>query len=327
MEIKANIFRGDKVESRHSIYAVAVDEDGTVLWQVGDRHFPTCARSTLKPFQASAAVLAGATEAAGFTAEELALMCASHSGENKHLQVAQSMMNKLGLTLETYECGAHLPFHQATRWALIRAQQKPTPLHNNCSGKHAGMLALAKHLKAEFKGYTHPDHPVQQAIFQQVRKFAEVNTFTLGTDGCSAPVPFLPLVSIARMYQKLARGAHPELKVLYKAMTTHPYLVGGTKRFDTDFMEVMAGEAVSKTGGEGVRGIGLRTSGGKTAGIAIKILDGNQRCSPAVTLAVLKHLNLITENTLNALRAYAHPILRNHRKIVVGRIEVEIDSA
>jgi L-asparaginase II len=327
MEIKANILRGDEVESRHSIYAVVVDEGGTVLWQAGDANFPTCVRSTLKPFQASAAVLDGATEAAGFTTEELALMCASHSGEDKHLKLARSMMNKLGLGPEAYECGAHLPFHPDARWALIRAKQKPTPFHNNCSGKHAGMLALAKHLKVDYQGYTRPDHPVQKAIFKQVRKFAEVNTFTLGTDGCSAPVPFLPLVSIARMYQKLVEGTGPELQVLYEAMTTHPYLVGGTKRFDTDFMMTMAGNAVSKTGGEGVRGIGLRTSAGKTVGIAIKILDGNQRCSAAVTLAILKHLNLITEQALDALETYAHPILRNHRKIVVGRIEVEINSA
>lgn len=326
MNIQANILRGEGVESRHSIYAVAVDEGGAVLWQAGDPRFPTCVRSTLKPFQASAAVRSGATEAAGFTTEELALMCASHSGEDKHLQVARSMMNKLGLGPEAYECGAHLPFHQDTRWALIRAKEKPSPFHNNCSGKHAGMLALAKHLGADFQGYTHPDHPVQQAIFRQVRKFAEVDTFTLETDGCSAPVPFLPLVSIARMYQKLVAGTYPELKVLYEAMTTHPYLVGGTKRFDTDFMKAMEGNAVSKTGGEGVRGIGLRTPAGKTVGIAIKILDGNQRCSAAVTLAILKHLNLVTDNVLQSLDTYAHPILRNHRKIVIGRIEVEINS-
>ena len=327
MEIKANILRGDGVESRHSIYAVAVDEEGTVLWQAGNENFPTCVRSTLKPFQASAAVKAGATEAAGFTAKELALMCASHSGEDEHLQVAQSMMKKLGLGPEAYECGAHLPFHQETRWALIRAKQKPTPFHNNCSGKHAGMLALAKHLGVDYKGYTRPDHPVQQAIFKQVRKFAEVDTFALGTDGCSAPVPFLPLVGIARMYQKLIEGTEPELKVLYEAMTTHPYLVGGTKRFDTEFMKVLAGKAVSKTGGEGVRGIGLHTSTGKTLGIAIKVLDGNQRCSAAVTMAILKHLNLITDKNLDLLDSYTHPVLRNHRKIVVGRIEVEINSA
>jgi len=318
------VMRGDFIESMHVAYAVVVDGDGQIVKNWGDPDYLTCVRSALKPFQASAAVSAGATDAAGFTSAELALMCASHNGEEIHIQTAKEMLEKLGYDMSYYECGSHAPYDRKSKIELIKNSQEPTPLHNNCSGKHAGMLCLTKYLKADPAGYTNVEHPVQQAIMKQIMKFSELEDFPLAVDGCSAPVPFMTLYNIALMYQKLASVDHEDLSPLYDAMVSNPMLVAGTDRFDTDFIEAMKGHAVTKVGGEAIRGIGFRKDDGSVLGIAIKMLDGNQRCVPSVALAVLENLKLLTSTVLEKLKKYSNITLKNHRLLEVGSIVIEI---
>ena len=318
------VMRGDFIESMHVAYAVVVDGDGQIVKNWGDPDYLTCVRSALKPFQASAAVSAGATDAAGFTSAELALMCASHNGEEIHIQTAKEMLEKLGYDMSYYECGSHAPYDRKSKIELIKNSQEPTPLHNNCSGKHAGMLCLTKYLKADPAGYTNVEHPVQQAIMKQIMKFSELEDFPLAVDGCSAPVPFMTLYNIALMYQKLASVDHKDLSPLYDAMVSNPMLVAGTDRFDTDFIEAMKGHAVTKVGGEAIRGIGFRKDDGSVLGIAIKMLDGNQRCVPSVALAVLENLKLLTSTVLEKLKKYSNITLKNHRLLEVGSIVIEI---
>ena len=324
MGIMCRVMRGDFIESMHVAYAVVVDGDGQIVKNWGDPDYLTCVRSALKPFQASAAVSAGATDAAGFTSAELALMCASHNGEEIHIQTAKEMLEKLGYDMSYYECGSHAPYDRKSKIELIKNSQEPTPLHNNCSGKHAGMLCLTKYLKADPAGYTNVEHPVQQAIMKQVMKFSELEDFPLAVDGCSAPVPFMTLYNIALMYQKLASVDHKDLSPLYDAMVSNPMLVAGTDRFDTDFIEAMKGHAVTKVGGEAIRGIGFRKDDGSVLGIAIKMLDGNQRCVPSVALAVLENLKLLTSTVLEKLKKYSNITLKNHRLLEVGSIVIEI---
>ena len=324
MAIMCKIMRGDFIESIHLAYAVVVDGEGKIVQNWGDPNYLTCIRSSLKPFQASASIVAGATEAAGFTTKELALMCASHNGEDIHVNTAQSMLKKLGYDISYYECGSHAPYDNKSKHDLIKQSQKPTALHNNCSGKHAGMLCLSKQLQADPNGYTHVDHPVQQAIMKQVNTYSELNNFPLEVDGCSAPVPFIPLYNIALMYQKFSNGKYDELNVLYDAMVSNPMLVAGTDRFDTDFISAMVGRAVTKVGGEAVRGLGILNEDGEVFGIALKVLDGNQRCSPPAMMAVLNELNLLSNDENSKLLKYQNTILKNHRKLNVGSIKVEI---
>ena len=324
MGIMCKVMRGDFIESMHVAYAVVVDGKGQIVKNWGDPYYLTCVRSALKPFQASAAVAAGATSAAGFTSAELALMCASHNGEEIHIQTAKEMLEKLGYDMSYYECGSHAPYDRKSKIELIKNSQEPTPLHNNCSGKHAGMLCLTKYLKADPAGYTNVEHPVQQAIMKQIMKFSELEDFPLAVDGCSAPVPFMTLYNIALMYQKLASVDHEDLSPLYDAMVSNPMLVAGTDRFDTDFIEAMKGHAVTKVGGEAIRGIGFRKDDGSVLGIAIKMLDGNQRCVPSVALAVLENLKLLTSAVLEKLKKYSNITLKNHRLLEVGSIVIEI---
>ena len=251
-------------------------------------------------------------------------MCASHNGEDIHVNTAKSMLDKIGYDTSYYECGTHFPYDKESRVKLIQNEENSSALHNNCSGKHAGMLCLAKYLKVDPKGYTDPGHKVQQLIMKQVKRFSELNEFPLAIDGCSAPVPFLPLFNIALMYQKFASGNYDELNTLFDAVTSNPYLIAGKNRFDTDFIEAMDGKAVTKVGGEAVRGLGIRSGNGEVFGIALKVLDGNQRCSPIATMAVLDELDLLTKDQSEKLSSYKKTILRNHRKIETGIIAVEL---
>lgn len=321
MGIMCSVMRGEFIESMHVAYAVAVDDSGEIIKNWGDPDYLTCVRSTLKPFQASTSVKNGATVAAGFDKAELALMCASHNGEEIHINTAQGMLDKLGIDETFYECGSHDPYHRESYEQLVKRSRSTSPLHNNCSGKHAGMLSLAKHLKSDLKGYTHVDHPVQQTIMKQVKQISGLDHFPLAVDGCSAPVPFIPLYNIALMYQKLASSENDELNILFDAMVSHPMLVAGTDRFDTDFISTMNGKAVTKIGGEAVRGISVR-KGDSTIGVAIKMLDGSQRCLPTATLAILKDLKMIDDVELDKLDKYRNITRKNHRDLPIGSIKI-----
>jgi L-asparaginase II len=201
---------------------------------------------------------------------------------------------------------------------LIKDSVKPSPFHNNCSGKHAGMLALAKFLNVDPDGYTTPEHPVQKIILENTKEYTGLTDIPISIDGCSAVVPFFSLRTIAKLYQKLADGREPELNRVYHAMINHPYNIAGNKRFDTDFIVAMQGRAITKIGGEAVRGVAMKTKKYGNIGIALKVLDGNQRCLPQATLAVLNKLELLAESENEALENWSNEKRFNHRKIHIG---------
>ena len=325
MPILCRVTRGELTESIHVAFAVAIDETRQPFYSTGDPQYLTCIRSSLKPFQAAASVKAGAVDAAEFNDEELALMCASHKGEKIHVKTAQSMLTKLGLTVDDYECGSHFPSDTLTRHRMIKEDKEAQPLHNNCSGKHAGMLALAKHLGQGTANYIKKDHPVQRTILEYVQDITGLETIPTEIDGCSAPTPFMTLETIAGMFQTLAAGNEPELKRVFKAMCSCPDLVGGSNHFDTNFIKALTGRGVTKVGGESVRGIALKTQDKGSVGIAIKILDGNFRALPVATMKLLEHLELLTEEELQNLDKFRTKILKNHNQIEIGRIEAHVE--
>ena len=325
MPILCRVTRGELTESIHVAFAVAIDETRQPFYSTGDPQYLTCIRSSLKPFQAAASVKAGAVDAAEFNDDELALMCASHKGEKMHVKTAQSMLTKLGLTVDDYECGSHFPSDTLTRHRMIREDKEAQPLHNNCSGKHAGMLALAKHLGQGTANYIKKDHPVQRIILEYVQDVSGLETIPTEIDGCSAPTPFMTLETIAGMFQTLAAGNEPELKRVFKAMCSCPDLVGGSNHFDTNFIKALTGRGVTKVGGESVRGIALKTQDKGPVGIAIKILDGNFRALPVATMKLLEHLELLTEEELQNLDKFRTKILKNHNQIEIGRIEAHVE--
>ena len=326
MPILCRVTRGDLTESIHVVFAVAVDETGTVFYSTGDPFYLTCIRSSLKPFQAAAAVKAGAVDAAKFSDQELALMCALHMGEDIHVKTVQSMLNKLGLSIADLECGTHFPLDKITQRKMIKDGKNAEPFHNNCSGKHVGMLALAKHLGQGIKGYIQKEHPVQKEIFNLVNELTGAENIPTEIDGCSAPTPFMSLETIARLFQKLAAGETPELSRVFDAMCSHPHLVGGTNHFDSLFIEALAGRGITKVGGESVRGVALKKPNGGSIGIALKILDGNFRALPLATMKLLEHLELLTDAELQKLYKFRTKILKNHNQLKIGRIEAIVET-
>ena len=324
MAILCRVTRGELTESIHVAFAVVVDDSGNIIYSTGDPNYLTCIRSCLKPFQAAAIIKSGAVN--NFTSEELALMCSSHQGEEFHIKLANSMLDKLGFNDTDYECGIHAPADVSSRHELIKNEGKLTSFHNNCSGKQAGMLALAKYLSKDSKNYINPDHIAQKTIYAALQEYSEIKDIPMEVDGCSAPTAFFTLETIAKMFQKLSTNEYPELVSVFNAMISHPYNVAGKGHFDTKFITALNGNAVTKGGGESIRGIALKNRDGKNLGIALKVLDGSPRAMPTGVFTLLEHLDLLTKEELSNLKEFKTRERKNCRDKKIGQVEVYIES-
>jgi L-asparaginase II len=305
---------------------------GRVVARAGDAARVTYARSAVKPVQALPLVEDGGIERFGITEAELALCCASHNGEPEHVETALALLGRLGLGEEALACGPASPMRAETARALLRRGEAPRRVHNNCSGKHAGMLALARLHGWTPEGYERPDHPVQQRILSTVAAWAGVQpgTVGIGVDGCGVPTFALPLSALARSFARLGAvaAAEPESAAarITGAMTRHPEYVAGTGRLCTRLMRAAEGRVVVKLGAEGVYCAAVP---GRGLGLALKAEDGAGRAAEPVLLAVLLQLGAIDAGVVERLREFAEPELRNTRDEVVGRIRavVELDGA
>lgn len=324
MKIRVHVERGPLAEAEHEVDAVVVDGAGRVVLSAGDPERLACLRSSAKPFQALAAVESGATQAFGFGSRELALMCASHNGEPVHVELAESMLARIGLGEGDLECGIHPPAEPSTAAALAARGEAPRTVHNNCSGKHAGMLALARHLGVDTHGYVEPDHLVQRTIRRQLEAASGVRDIPSGIDGCSAVTFYLPMIAIARLFRDLIQAHDASLATLRDAMMAHPYLVAGRDRIDTALMEALPGRAVTKVGAEALHGLGVRGADGAPYGVVVKAHDGATRAAEPAALAVLRHLGVLDDAAWSALASYAEPVRTNHRGLVVGRVRTEL---
>jgi L-asparaginase II len=307
-----DVTRGDRVESTHDVAACACDDAGTILLEIGTVEVPIFLRSAAKPFIAAAAVRAGVAERFGLDMHELAVMCASHSGEPMHLENAGSILAKIGASENDLQCGG-----------------RPTALHNNCSGKHAGILALARLRGFPFAGYLEPDHPVQREILGFCERVFD-DRFTpdrLGVDGCGIPAFATTLTSAARGFARFAtlRGFddadRSALSTVRGAMLADPWMVSGTGRFDTDLMQAAAGAIVAKGGAEGVHASSLLGPG---AGLVVKVVDGAFRAAAPAALELLRRLDAFDASTAERLVGHARPPIRNVAGRVVGEIRARM---
>ena len=325
MSINCKVTRGKYIESIHTVYAVAVDHRGEIIFSSGDPDYYTCFRSAFKPFQAAAAIKLGATKEAGFSKKHIALMCASHRGEPVHVETAKEMIACLGLNINDLECGTHYPSDQSSQKELFQKKMPAHALHNNCSGKHVGMLALAKHLVGNTAGYIKKNHPVQKNIFSLLKDYTKLDKISTSIDGCSAPTPFLTLTEIASLYQIFGSTRFEELNIAYDSMVQFPFLISGTGGFDTDFIKALNGKAVTKIGGEAIRGVSVRVPNKGCVGVALKVLDGNFRALSPATIKVLDHLGLLSESEKLSLKNHSEISLKNHNNFIIGRINASID--
>jgi L-asparaginase II len=278
-------------------------------------------RSAAKPFQALPLVEDGVQHALGLTSQELALCVASHNSEEKHVEVARSILRKAGLDESALRCGPHPPLREETASRLLRAGESFGAIHSNCSGKHAGMLALASHHKWSLDGYLDRTHPVQRRALAEISRWTELPAASvhLGIDGCGVPTFGVPLermaFSFARFAKEASEGSDPARIV--DAMVGNPFFVAGTGRLCTALMEQAGDRVFLKVGAEGVYCAGLRNRG---MGIAVKVEDGAWRANDAAMVHALGQVGVLDEDDLRTLSRFQSPELRNTRGEVTGTV-------
>jgi L-asparaginase II len=343
MNVAATVYRGNLVENTHTAHVAVVDAEGRLLYAFGDPARLTLARSAAKPAQAVAVLETGALERFGFDDADLALMCASHNSEPRHIERTRAMLAKAQVTEADLRCGGHAPLSDAVWKEWIKRDFTPTGVCSNCSGKHAGMLAGAQALGAAVIDYHLPEHPLQVRVKRTVTELCDLpeNGVQWAIDGCNLPTPAFPLDRLARLFVKLAdAGAGVEttprskaLGRIYRAMTTYPELVAGEGRFCTALMRAFDGELVGKVGADASYAIGVRDSGTPTGtptgthgtlGIAVKVEDGNTAVLYAIVAHVLEQLSIGNETQREKLAAYRNPPMRNTMGIETGRLVVSV---
>lgn len=313
--------RGGHIESEHFGYLAVCDSAGRVVVSRGNVDRPVFLRSSAKPFQAIACVLAGAADHYAWNDEELAVICASHAAEDFHLQAVRQILDKAELREDQLGCGPHAPFSETARDRLFAAGLRPSRIHNNCSGKHAGMLATCIHQRWDRTSYLSGDHPLQQTNLRTLCRFADSNAGNIpaGVDGCGVPTF---QITIAQTATAFARLTNPErlgdddrtaARRVVQAMASKPKYLAGSKIFNTTLMEFAGGRVVAKLGAEGVFGIGLP---GLDLGIALKIADGSPRVHPVVVIHCLRrHLPDLPWDEFSVV---ANPPITNTRGETVG---------
>ncbi len=326
------VTRGPITESRHRGDVIALDGNGEPVASLGAPNKVTFLRSSSKPLQALPLVASGAADRFGFTEQEVALACASHNGEPIHTQIVESMLTKIGLGTDALRCGVHEPYSADEARRLRERGEAPNVLQNNCSGKHAGMLALALYLGAPAETYLDREHPVQRAIIEAISRFSDtrIEDIPVGVDGCAAPVFAISVRAMALMYARLVNPVSFDAATqracarIVNAMSNNPALIGGTKdRLDTEMMRATKGALISKVGAEGVYTVGVlpcpRWPDG--LGLALKIEDGDDhRARPTAVIEALRQLDVLTDDAISLVAMYSRFTIRNRRGDIVGEV-------
>ena len=319
--------RGGAVESVHAGSVAVVDRHGRLLYSAGDPETLTFTRSALKPLQALPFVAGGGIERFGFSTPQVALLCASHSGEPRHVDAVADMLAKCGATPADLQCGTHAPGFYDAR-GEVPPQPPYSPLAHNCSGKHSGMLAYCAQCELSKADYLDPGHALQQAIRRAVATFTGMDEAAMiaGIDGCSAPNYAVPLARLAMAYARLgatepdpAYGRAP--RTLADAMIAHPEMVSGERRSDLALMRAGRGDWVAKIGAEGVQALGVRSQG---LGIAVKVADGQKRGLYPAVIAVLSQIGLLDARAREELRPWGHATVTNYCGKVTGDVRATV---
>jgi L-asparaginase II len=323
------VTRGDLVESVHDVAACVADAGGAVTFAAGDIDRPVFLRSAAKPFIAAAIVASGAAGAFGFDDRELAVISASHNGEPGHVAAVRSILAKAGLAESALRCGAHEPSFEPAARALAASGERPSAVHNNCSGKHAGILALCAHAGFDPAGYLAPAHPAQRLILDLCARLAgtTVERMPIAVDGCGIPVYAVSLRRAATSFARFATqdgvsdGDARALARVLRAVRAEPWYLAGTGRFDTALIEATGGRIAGKAGAEGVHGDALPREG---LGLVVKVADGARRAAAPAVLALCGRLGALDAGEAERLAEFAVPAIYNVAGLAVGRVETAV---
>jgi L-asparaginase II len=304
------------------VHAAVVDASDALVGAARDPSLVTYWRSCAKPFQVMPLLESGGFDQLGWTDDQLTLSCASHGGEPEHVEIAEAMLRDIGLEEGDLACGPQEPMSPRGARFVRDAGDRPSRLHNNCSGKHAAMLARAHTAGWSTNGYEREDHKVQRSVLEMVARWSGTPAARIsrGIDGCGAVVFGSSLDSMARAYARLAaassRGEEVPSRIV-SALQTRPFLFGGTDRFDSVLLETSEGRILPKIGAEGVHCVALLDQG---IGFAVKVEDGAQRAQFAAVLRLLQHLEALPETLPPRLAEFAKKSVRNTRNEIVGEV-------
>jgi L-asparaginase II len=324
MNRAVEVTRGNLVECTHCVHIAVVNSDGDLMYSYGDPEKVIYARSSVKPIQAIQVLETKATERYNITDREISFMCSSHSGETYHVDCTREILKKAGIGLDKLNCGIHVPGNNQIYKELIESKEPLTQEHNNCSGKHSGMLISAKNLNEDLDTYLDINHPVQQRILENISYVCdyEKENIIMGIDGCGAPVHAMPLERFAYGFSRLADSNKLGEKGIYadkitESMMKYPEMVAGRDRFCTALMRVCGDRIFGKAGAQGVYLVGDKNN---KLGIAIKVEDGSSQASACATMEVLNQLKLISDEELKELNKFSNPKLLNARKDIIGEM-------
>lgn len=329
----ARSVRGSWTENTHFGVAAVTMPDGRVIARLGDSSRRVFLRSAAKPIQLLPLLVAGGKERFGLSRAEIALMCSSHAGSDKHVRAVKALLDRLGISEESLTCGIHSPLGREAATALRSRGENPGRLHNNCSANHTGQLMACLILGLPTEGYRQAGHPLQQRVLELVAKFAGVGPeeIQIGVDGCGLPSFRVATEKCARLYACLADpeagGLAPDLvrhsRAVVEAMAAHPESVAGPGRFTTELIRVTGGRVIGKEGAEGFYGVAVR--GPVALGIAIKIADGSEECRDAVVIELLRQAGCLSMAEFEQLSPFYRRELRNHSGEVVGELAPDFE--
>ena len=322
MQVDVVVTRGGVVESQHRVHAAVVDARDCLSAGAGDPRRVTHWRSCAKPFQVMPLLESGGFDDLHWGDDELALACASHGGEPEHVAIAERMLSAIGLEEGDLACGPHEPLSSRGAKLLRESGERPTRLHNNCSGKHAAMLACAHTSGWPMYGYERSGHDVQRLCLGEISRWTNLpcTDIILAVDGCGVVEFALPLEHMARAYSRLARAASASAGVpqrVVNAMRTRPFLVGGSDRFDSILIEETEGRVVAKIGAEGVHSAAILDQG---VGVTIKVEDGSPRAQFPALVRALQYLDALPAHLPQRLDEFLRRQIRNTRGEAVGEI-------
>jgi L-asparaginase II len=311
--------RGGVEEGIHLGHVAVVDANGRIQGSLGDPQHVTYFRSCAKPFQAIGSLGTGIAARYALGTEHVAIMAASHNGEPRHVEIVRDVLRRTGIDESALQCGAHWPYYEPAATVVRREMDEPLAVFNNCSGKHAGMLAAARALDAPLETYLDAAHPVQQRIREVIEAFTRCPAANIqyGIDGCSAPNAAVPLAAMARSFAGLVSSSDEIPRTVVAAMVEQPFLIGGSDRFDTRLMEVTEGRLLAKGGAAGAHCTADRRS---KQGLAVKLDSGDGTWTAVAVMAALERLGWLDEGERQALSTFARPTLRNHKRLAVGTV-------
>jgi L-asparaginase II len=326
MEPLAVVTRNSYIESIHYGYVCVVNSSGQILYSLGDYSTKIFLRSSAKPIQAIPLLQSGAADAYKFSNKEIAVACASHSGQKIHQKAVKDILKRLELNEKSLHCGIMKPYSEEENNRLIASGIPPSVLHCSCSGKHSAMLALGKFRGYNVDDYESPTSPIQEEILKTIAEFTDEDASSIptGTDGCGAPIYLMPINKIALSYAKLTMHSQNEKSPYYKAcktvfdsMTQYPEMVAGDYEFCTELMNATKGKLIGKVGSEAVYCLGIKEG---SIGICMKIVDGNERAIYPAVVHVLQELGILSSSEFSTLKHWHRQILKNNHDEVIGEI-------